>query len=234
MELGSAYDIIWYDAHIGQKGQCHSMKTDFIVKLMESAALPPTQHDPEIDGRAMKTTIYPNPITFVHEEDQALELLETVSKLKKVYFITSGKLGKEIIPKILTEKISIYAYYIFCGQMSAYTEWGVECVANKLNIKMFDFETDLLIRLARDMSREFIREGEKVLNLGHPRSADKYFEYAYRLAERANEREKANGDSRHHPSNEHKRKLDGERGLIAQARMAMQINANMVTASVSN
>ena len=218
MELGSAYDIIWYDAHIGQRGQCESMKMGFVMQLVESAALPPTQRNPEIDGRAMQTAIYPNPITFVDNEDRALELLRTVSRLKKVYFITSGTLGVKIIPIILEEEISVYAYYIFCGQMSTYTEWGRECLAKKLNIKMFDFETDLLIRLARDMGREFIKEGEKVLNLGHPRSALTYFECANSLAEKANERERENDNDRHPPSTEHKRKLDGEGGLIAQAR----------------
>lgn len=216
-ELGSAYDIIWYDAHIGKEEHCRKMKTDFIIKLVESAALPPTQRDSEINRAAMQTPTYRQPITFVDKEDDALDALRTATRLKKVYFITSGTLGVQIIPEILNENILIYAYYIFCGQMSTYGEWGRECLAKKLNIKMFDFETDLLIRLARDMSREFIKEGEKVLNLRHPHSAVKYFEYAYRLAERANDCERANGNDRHPPSNEHKLKLDGAKGLMAQA-----------------
>ena len=218
MELGSAYDIIWYDLHIGKKGECEAMKMDFIMKLIETAALPPSRYDPEIDGCAMQTRHHGPPISYFDDEERLLQALEARTLLRKVYFITSGSLGKEIVPKIGEAKLKVYEYYIFCGKMMEYTEWAQECREDGLRIKMFDFETDLLIRLARDISRELIKEGKQLLNSGHPQSALTYFKYARAIADRANDVETVRCRDPHNPSIEHKLQLDGEKGFIALAK----------------
>jgi hypothetical protein len=158
LELGPAYSIIWLDEHICKKGQCQKLKTDFCMELLETALVPPVRRDPEIDDVILAIREYCSAITFVDTEDNALEAIRKNLILKKVIFITSATMGRKIIPHILEEKFEIYAYYIFCGNINVHAEWGYTYVEKGLKFNMVDFETDLLIRLARDISKDLIVE----------------------------------------------------------------------------
>ena len=222
LELASSYHIVWLDSHIGVKGEYSKMKMDFQLKLVETAAVPPLEINPAIDGMVCHIREHGTPITFVDDSDQALEVIRKVSKLKKVIFMTSGRLGKEMIPRIHEEELEVYRYYIFCGAMIDHVDWIMDYVDKGINIVALDFELDLLIRLARDMCREFIEEGKKLLNIGHAAMALKYFEYALSLGDKAYNLDlpKDPQKDRHRPSAEHRRILGGDNGLIAQAQRA--------------
>ena len=223
LELASSYHIVWLDSHIGVKGEHLKMKMDFQVKLVETAAVPPLERDPAFDDILLVNSGHRTPITFVDNSNQALEVIEELSKRHRIFFITSGRLGKEIIPRIHEEELKVYRYYIFCGAMIDHVDWIMDYVDKGINIVALDFELDLLIRLARDMCREFIEEGKKLLNVGHAAMALKYFEYALSLGDKAYNLDlpKDPQKDRHRPSAEHRRILSGSNGLIVQAQQGI-------------
>jgi hypothetical protein len=52
---------------------------------------------------------------------------------------------------------------------------------------MFDHETDLLVRLARDISEDIIKQGELYMAVDDPENALKCFEHALTLNVKANQ-----------------------------------------------
>ena len=220
LEIASSYHIVWLDSHICKEGNHLQLKVDFSRELLLTAAVPPFKTDSEIDGALYHIREHGTPITFVDNPDQALEVIGKVSKVKKVIFVTSGRLGKEVIPRIHEEELEVYRYYIFCGAMIDHVGWIMNYVDKGINITTLDFELDLLIRLLRDMCREFIEEGKKLLNVGHATMALKYFEYALLLGDKAYNLDlpKDTQKNGYMPTTEYRRILSSENGLIAQAR----------------
>ena len=220
LELASSYHIVWLDRHIGVEGEYSKMKMDFQLKLVETAAVPPLEINPAIDGMVCHIREHGTPITFVDTPDQALEVIQNHSKTSKIICMTSGRLGKGVIPRIHEEELKVYRYYIFCGAMKAHVDWIMNYVDKGIKIVALDFELDLLIRLARDMCREFIEEGKKLLNTGHGAMALKYFEYALSLGDKAYNLDlpKDPQKDRQTPSAEYRRILSGSNGLIAEAK----------------
>jgi hypothetical protein len=216
---GSAYSIIWLDAHIGMEAACSQLKTEFMTNLCLIAAVPPILHDPEIDGSAIIIPTYNRPIEFYDDPDAALSMIKRLCITRKVVLITSATMGESLISKIKKEKIPMFGYYIFCSSLVNNTSWIVEHALEGLNILAFDFESDLLIRLARDITKEFIKEGQILLDLGLGNSASTYFTYARSIAENAVLVDAPmNDDDRHIPSATHRNILDGPNGLIQRAK----------------
>ncbi|CAF2853090.1 unnamed protein product [Rotaria sp. Silwood2] len=219
MALKSGYTIIWLDAHIGSKDNCRQMKKEFEVGLVETAAVPPLPYDP-IDDLICAVREYSAPILFVDTPKDALDLIEKSLAYKKVIFISSATLGKEIVPQIKEKKLSIESYYVFCADIKKHREWGNECIDDGLDIQMFDHQTTLLTRLCRDMSKILQNDGIALLNANKPESALKYFEFAYALAEKAVECDKPTNDSdTHRPSTKHRQELNS---LIKKAKQDLE------------
>ena len=65
--------------------------------------------------------------------------------------------------------------------MMHHVDWALEYINDGLDWQMFDFETDLLVRIGRDMSKRLIEDGKIMLNADYPAFALKYFEYASAL-----------------------------------------------------
>ena len=220
LELASSYHIIWLDTHICSKGDYKDLKMDFSMKLLETAAVPPDR-DPAVDDVIVHIREHGTPITFVDTADDALEFIKKRSVLSKVIFITSGRLGKDVIPEIHQAGLQVYRYYIFCGTMQKHVDWIMEYAEQGLSMIALDAELDLLLRLVRDMCREFIEEGRRLLNTGYAAMALKYFEYALSLGDKAYDLERSNNPTNTNPpSREYRRTLCGEDGLIAKAKSA--------------
>ncbi|CAF2337624.1 unnamed protein product [Rotaria sp. Silwood2] len=161
------------------------------------------------------------PVSFASSIEDSLELIDThLYNNKKIILITSATLGKKIIPEIQQRNFLIHSYYIFCGCIQNHIDWVLEYIEEGLEIQMFDFEIDLLIRLSRDLSNELIKQGRQILD-NNPKSALNYFECARTLAEKAVERDTPKDkNDLHRPSTKHRDILDGENGLIAKATRA--------------
>ena len=220
MASRSGYDILWLDEHIGTPGQCSKLKLDFQVDMAPAAATFGVPMDP-MDQMICCVREFAAPITFASNIPAMLELIEQrVHEQAKLIFITSGSLGKEIIPKIRERGWPIHSYYIFCFDTVRYLEWALDLLDAGLDIQMFDFELDLLIRLATALSSKMIEQGKAVFD-DNPRAALSYFECARTLAEKAVERDTpSDPNDMHRPSTKHRTILDGEDGLITRARRA--------------
>ena len=220
MASRSGFSILWLDAHIGAPGQCARLRSRFQGDLAPAAANFDVPMDP-IDQLIGSIQEFAAPITFKSEIPAMLELIEQrAHEQAKLIFITSGSLGKQIIPTIRERGWRIHLYYIFCGDIDSHSEWALDLLDAGVGIQIFDFELNLLIRLARDLSSKMIEQGNAVFN-DNPRGALLYFECARTLAEKAVERDTpSNPTNRHRPSTEHRTILDGEDGLIARAKIA--------------
>jgi hypothetical protein len=220
MALDTGYSIIWLDGHIGSEDNCRKMKKEFQVGLVEAAAVPPLPPDP-INDLICAVCEYSAPIEFVKTQEEALDLIETNLAFKKVIiFISSASLGRKIIPQIQEKAFQIESYYIFCGNVEAHREWGIECINDGLDVQMFDHQATLLVRLGRDMSKILTKDGETLLKQKKPESALKYFEFAYTLADKAVEYDQPIDKSdKHRPSTEYRQVLNA---LIKDAKQAIK------------
>ena len=69
--------------------------------------------------------------------------------------------------------------------LGEHQDWLIECANDGLDMLMFDHQTNLLIRLCRDMSKLLIKDGEAFLDEKKPKTALQYFQFAEALAEKA-------------------------------------------------
>ncbi|CAF2899237.1 unnamed protein product [Rotaria sp. Silwood2] len=67
-----------------------------------------------------------------------------------IYLIISGSLAKEVVP-IIYEFSNLVQIFLFCGSVSAYSEWGMD-YCDKMMI--FDHGDDLLERLWNDLQNK--------------------------------------------------------------------------------
>jgi hypothetical protein len=163
------------------------------------------------------------PVITTRTGDEAIELIQNYPNAK-FFFISSGSLGKDMVPKIVQQYSFIHSFYIFCFKMANHCGWASEYVDC---LQMFDHPIDLLVRLMRDISEYFINQGQIFLNGNDPHLALKYFNHAWNLENRANEKDKMkpNTKSTGKPSvqpdyRRHLDLLEGENGLIRRAERA--------------
>ena len=89
----------------------------------------------------------PNAVEFIRQNSN-----------KKIFFISSGTIGKEIIPKIYNLP-QIQGIYIFCGNISAHVEWAGDYEDNITS--MLEHQDNLLTRLSRDIAKYLEEKGDR-------------------------------------------------------------------------
>lgn len=207
MALANGLRIIWLDTHIGVVGEYKTFKNQFQSNLQPIISMPPGN----INELLFYFEEHVAPIKFVSTIEDALHSIELEND-KRIIFISSGVLGKEIISNIISNYTNVYSFYIFCGYIRGLVDWALENEYETC-MKMFDHETDLLIRLVRDSSNDIIRAGRAYMQLDGGESARKCFVTAETLEISANEIDKPN-----RPCLLNLRLLQGGNGLIQQAR----------------
>ena len=207
MVLGDGLRFIWLDKHIGIMGEYQDFKQQFRSNLQPVGAMPPNNINELICYFEENVA----PIEFVSETDDALALIQYETD-KRIKFITSGSLGKPIIPDIVANYPRVDFFYIFCGYVQGLTDWalehGYECC-----MQILDHEKDLLLRLVRDASNDIIKLGKSYMDLRQGEHARKCFVTAQTLETLANA-----ADPDRPPLLTNLNKLNGDNGLIAQAR----------------
>jgi hypothetical protein len=165
------------------------------------------------------------PVVTARTSKEAIELIGNYPEAK-IFFLSSGSLGKDMVPKIVNQYSFIHSFYIYCFKILNHRDWALEYLDC---LKMFDHPIDLLVRLMRDISEYFIEEGEKFLNDNDPHNALKYFNHAWNLEKRANEKDKMKPNTKstekppvQHDYRRHLDLLEGENGLIRRAERALQ------------
>lgn len=207
MVLGDGLRFIWLDRHIGIMGEYQTFKQQFRANLQPAVAMPPNNINELIwyfeDNVA--------PIEFVSETDAALALIQYNTD-KRIKLITSGSLGKPIIPHIIANYQHVDYFYIFCGYVLGLTEWALEHEYEHC-MQILDHEKDLLLRLVRDASNDIITMGRSYMDLRQGEHARKCFVTAQTLETLANA-----ADPNRRPFLQNLNLLNGDNGLIAQAR----------------
>ena len=186
--------IIWLDAHIGDSERYVTLKQAFISNM-----------DPGFEIRARATeTDFPNLIrsneahriefggvqflllcfTDLNECYAAFETYRSY----KVFFITSGSLGQDIIPRIMDNFRDVFTdpvtgeprnqIYVFCGAMVDHAEWAVEY---DQHVQMFDHEADLLVRMTFDAATYFRTRGERMRAANELDDALRYCKWSKKL-----------------------------------------------------
>ena len=177
--------VIWLDGtFIGDDYQ--PMKDEFNEQIAASS-LPsdPTErticHETKEDLMAFGA-----PVVTARTPAEAIKLIESYPGTK-IFFISSGSLGKDMVPEIVRRYQLIHSFYIFCFKMIKHCDWASEYTSC---LQMFDHPVDLLVRLMRDISYYFIQQGKACLDFDYPTDALRYFNHAWNLETRANVRDK--------------------------------------------
>jgi hypothetical protein len=188
--------IIWLDQHIGLEKWNEELKSTVSGQTDPKNRAPTTLTDGDIGDfikfrAAMEQSFYtiPDHLKPFSKMEECLKCIEdSVQKNKKIFFITSGSLGKTIAPGPIKEYKSLKTIYVFCGYYGAHVEWAQDCLDEGIDCIMYNFHTDLLERLLRDVAEYFTLEGDDELNRGIQLaySANIYFGWAKLLLERAN------------------------------------------------
>ena len=204
MALSKSHRIIWLDTFIGRDGDYKELKQRFMAPIEPAARV-----DDPFDRLVHYSEQSAAPFIFVHQIDQAMQKIRETQDFQ-VIFISSGSLGRHIIPQIHPQHVHVYSFYIL-------REPIVDCadlIIDYLDvIQIFDHEIDLLVRLIRDLSLELIDRGSTLLDANRPVEAKDVFERA-RNMERA-----ANHEDASHPTFERLQELGDENhpGLIQRA-----------------
>ena len=207
MALANGLYIIWLDMHIGVMGEYKALKEKFRSNLQPTVAMPPNN----INELICYFEKHVAPIHYVSTIDNALTLIQNETD-KKIILISSGVLGEQIIPDIISQYPRVHFFYIFCGYVRRLTEWALER-GYETCMKILDHETDLLIHLVRDSSNDIIKLGNSYMTLHDGESARKCFVTAQTLEQYANA-----ADTLHPPLRTRLQLLEGDNGLIEQAR----------------
>jgi hypothetical protein len=178
MALANGVRFIWLDEHIGRDGEYQEFKKQFQNTLKPAGAVPPDAID------VLIWTLEQNaaPFLFASTPDQAIQLIRTHHD-KRVIFISSGSLGQPIIPQISATYPYVHSFYIFCGDISKYVELAIEFASC---LQTFNHETDLLVRLARDISGDIIKQGKLYMEVSDPKNALKCYDQALILNNEVN------------------------------------------------
>ena len=184
MVLGNGIHIVWLIAYIGQCEQYHAFKRDFQTTLQPAAAVPPDSIN------ALIFTLEQNaaPLSFAHTPAQAATLIEQHHD-KRIIFISSGSLGRPMLPFITAVYPHVYRFYIFCTDIDHYADFDLNYGSS---LQVFNNETDLLVLLACDISSDIIKLGEAYLAIKDGENALKCFEHALALNNNVNQIDKPN------------------------------------------
>jgi hypothetical protein len=195
--------IIWLDQHIGLVGSNTRLKTSVAKHVDPEEPLPEPILDKDIENLAKLNSDMdqsfeniPKNLKTFSDKDECLTCIgESLNSNKKIFFITSGSMGKKIAPDIIEKKYkSLETIYVFCGDPKNHVEWMQDCFEEDVSCCTFTFPTYLLARILRDVAEYFITQGDAELKLSEQLaySAIKYFQWAKLLIERANNCDKTN------------------------------------------
>jgi hypothetical protein len=167
--------IFWLDAHIGNPTDCVHLKKAFgsntDPRQLTRIMLKDKEYDAMIASRTAMTVSFEGVVFLLqafNNEDDCLAAFEQ-NQDKRIFFITSGAMGKDIVPKIIeryrpifTDRITDQPYpsvYVFCLHIEYHLEWAMEYIQY---VQMFTTESELLERMTRDIAEYFIERGSRL------------------------------------------------------------------------
>ncbi len=165
-DLGHFSDhmTVWIDKHIGVEETYEDIKTKFDdnIQILKSNNLT----EMEIDDDSIACTD-PKMLENLKDEVYCLKYFSEIDKAlayihqhpeKRIFFISSGTIGKEVVPKIV-DLPQIRGIYIFCGNISYHTTWARD-YADYITA-MLEHQDNLLERLTRDIAEYVEEKGDR-------------------------------------------------------------------------
>ncbi|CAF1529574.1 unnamed protein product [Rotaria magnacalcarata] len=174
--------IIWLDSYIGHPDHCQCLKHKFRITTTLNVARIMLDYEICIDDLIQihsKMHNNKNLLNIFTNKDECIEFLQRLESKIKILFITSNLFCEEIVPLVIQRVHSIYIL-VHDGLFSY--EWIFDY---KSNLLIFDNSLCLLIRLIRDLARNFVEKAENTskLSLKH---AITFLKWARQLYNRAN------------------------------------------------
>ncbi|CAF3569656.1 unnamed protein product [Rotaria sordida] len=147
--LGVTHDhlIIWLDQFIGENNVYVDLK-ETLADAVDLNIDAPFTGD-EIDTLIFNDKIYhPKKVLIaVKTIEEYLDLIHT-NQNKRIFLITSGSLGEQVVPGLLYTYPCLEKIFIFCGSILKHMNWALDFEDNLL---MFDFPNDVLGRVVYDI-----------------------------------------------------------------------------------
>jgi hypothetical protein len=191
--------IIWLDSTIGDHEQCLHLKDAFSSTAHPKKETPVKLVDRDYDEilrSAGPTRVNFEGVWFLlaafTDVDQCIECFEQ-NQEKRIFFITSGSLGKEAVPRIMArfertfiDPVTDEAYdsiYVFCLHIEYQVDWALEY---RRYIQIFNHEQDLLHRMIRDIGNYFVMISKRLLDEDPPNNSAAYhrLSWAHELYQR--------------------------------------------------
>lgn len=119
-------------------------------------------------------------IRFFDKSDDCLTFIQENAESTAIFLITSSYFGRSIAP-VVADQIS--AIYVLCIKIENDMVWAPDYAEF---IQMFDFDTDLLIRLIRDIAEYCMERGIGRMENDDKKQALKHLSDAKILLHRAN------------------------------------------------
>ena len=187
--------IIWGDPHIGDDKEYVTLKRAFISNI--DPCFDTASSTTEKDLTNLMCTNDTHTIRF-GEPQSVLLCCTTVQECcaafdtyrnKKVFFITSGKMGREILPRIEKDfkilftdpvtKEACLSIYLFCGSIDKHADLVEK---HKEHVRMVNHDADLLERVTMDAAAYYFTLGERAKQDGKPEEAEVYFAWSAKLS----------------------------------------------------
>ncbi|CAF1072688.1 unnamed protein product [Rotaria sordida] len=109
------------------------------------------------------------------QEDRCIAYIRDQCVNKRTFLITSGGLGKNIVPKI-HELPQLYAVYIYCADVVYHQEWA--CKFSKVRVVCNNDDKYLLPQFAVDVAQATIDWGDALVKDGKRDAAKEKFQKA--------------------------------------------------------
>ncbi|UJR25889.1 hypothetical protein I4U23_007237 [Adineta vaga] len=177
--------LIWLDKGIGNPNRYQHLKKAFSTTADPKNETPLALIDKDFDN--ILRAEGPLPIHFegiwfllaaFKDVERCIDCFER-NQHRRIFFIVSGSLGEEAVPKVLkrflktfTDPISKNPYtsiYVFCHNIEMQMEWALSF---RDYIQIFNFDADLLSRMVRDIADNFLVESKRLLDKVPLNSAD--------------------------------------------------------------
>jgi hypothetical protein len=191
--------IIWLDSTIGDLEQCLHLKDAFSSTAHPKNETPVKLIDSDYDQilrSAGPTRVNFEGVWFLLAAFTDVELCIQCfeqNQHKRIFFITSGSLGKKAVPRIIErfertfiDPVTNEPYnsiYVFCLHIEYQMDWAYEYIRY---IQIFDHEADLLHRMIRDIGNYFVMISKRLLAEDPPNNSAAYhrLSWAHELYER--------------------------------------------------
>jgi len=155
--MGATHDhlIVWLDSYIGQDDVCIDLKEKLSNAINLNIDEPLIHH--EID-RLILNNVYPHirdQLITVTTSEECLALIDRHYH-KKIFLITSGSLGRYLVPRVVSDYRYVDKIFVFCQSILANIDWGMDFTDKLL---MFDFHNNLFARVVYDIGMYYMEQG---------------------------------------------------------------------------